>query len=677
MGSPGFALVTSAFLGLASMAMEPVPKDVPPGQPTTRDPDADGLTSWVAVEGGSGVEWEGLRRAAGMARMLTVPGSDGVRLFWQPGGSEQVRGLVERLKGLPGVERAWGVRKTRRSLRGLPNDPELARQWNLNNTGQTGGLIGADAGVFRAWTSGYSGRGVRVAVVDDGFEMGHPDLAANLRTELGWDYRDGDPDASAEGGVGTAPDGWPQADSHGTAVAGILGAVADNSLGIAGVAWGSELVPIRAIERELSDVREALALGHGIGTVSISNNSWGPDDDGVTVVMPGELAEAARELGVREGREGLGILYVWAAGNGGEVEDNANYDGYANSIHAVAVGALTDRGERCGYTEPGACLALSAPAGGDAVRAAATWTTDLLGNRGYNQDGFDADVADRGFTLGFNGTSAAAPVVAGVAAMMLEANPGLGWRDLKEILMGSAAMTDAGHVGWFTNAGGMRFNEEYGAGRVDAGAAVAMAKTWKNLGPMHREGREWAPREPRVIPDGVVDGTTVEWEMEVDLRVEQVRLRVDIDHGSRGELQIELISPAGTVSRLWSPHRDPGSGLQHCFTTMACWGEPGAGRWRVRLTDFVEGTTGECRGMELELFGTKPGIRVELQGIEWVNGVVRFGLVSDGEATGRVERSVDLKEWEGVGEVQVGESPVLFEDGNPPEEGGWYRWVEL
>ncbi len=666
--------------------MEPVPREervagiravVRPGEEAGLDQEAARLTPWVAVEGSPELDWEGLRRAVGMDRMASVPGSDRVRLFWEPGGVVSVRALVDRVKAMRGVRRVWAVRSAARSLRAIPNDPELVRQWNLENTGQTGGVIGADAGVFRAWAAGYAGHGVTVAVVDDGFELGHPDLAGNLRPDLGWDYRDGDPDPSAEGGEGMAPDGWPRADAHGTAVAGILGAVADNSLGIAGVAWGSELVPIRAIERAMSDVREAFALGHGIGTVAISNNSWGPEDDGLTVTMPGELAEAARELGVREGRNGLGILYVWAAGNGGEMEDDANYDGYANSIHVVAVGALTDRGERCGYSERGACLAVSAPAGGDAVRPAGTWTTDLLGDRGYNRVGLDEDVSDRGFTSGFNGTSAAAPVVAGVAALMLEANPGLGWRDLKEILMRSAAMTDPGHAGWFTNGAGLRFNEDYGAGRVDAGAAVEWAKTWTNLGPMRRVGRGWAPRQPLAIPDGDPAGERVVLEVEEELRVEQVRLTVDIRHGARGELQIEVVSPSGTVSRLWSPHGDPGSGLRHRFTTMACWGEAGAGSWTVRVTDFVGGTLGEVVRMELELFGTRREVRVELKGIERVDGLVRFRLVSDGEAAGRVERSVDLKDWEEVREVRVGEMPIGFEDVNPPDGGAWYRWVGL
>jgi len=636
------------------------------------------MTPWLAVEGGDGVDWFRLQAEAGVKRAVTVPGVTAVRVFHIDGGADAVLEMASRMSMQKGVRSAWPILTARRRVRGIPNDPLLGQQWNLDNTGQTGGLPGADARVFSAWDAGYAGRGVMVAVVDDGFEAGHPDLEGNLRWDWGWDYRDDDPDPGAEGGVGTGEDGLPLADAHGTAVAGIIGAVADNGSGVAGVAWGAGLVPIRAISRNTTDLQEALALGHRREAVAVSNNSWGPEDGLGLVVMPGVLAEAAREAGVREGRGGLGIVYVWAAGNGGEQDDDVNQDGYANSIHAVAVGALTDRGEKCGYSERGACLAVSAPAGRDAARSAGTWTTDLLGERGYNRTGLLGEVLDRDYTSKFNGTSAAAPVVAGVAALMLEANPGLGWRDVKEILMVSASLTDPGHPGWFTNRAGMRFNHDYGAGRVDAGAAVEMAKGWTNLTSLERMSRTWAPPKPLTIPDGDAAGVTIGFEMPGEFRVEQVRLRVDIAHPARGELQIELVSPSGTVSRLWSPHADPTAGLRHRFTSMACWGETAAGLWEVRVTDFDSGAAGEVVSMELELFGVGPRPRVELFGVERMgDGGVRLRMVSDRRAAGRVERSVDLRRWEELGRVEVGGEPVEFLDVNPPDAGAWYRWVGM
>lgn len=612
----------------------------------------------------------------GAVRVEGIPGVEGVKVFEAADAGESVLALHRRLLSVAGADNAWPLLERPRVLRARPNDPYLPRQWTLNNTRQTGGTAGADARVFAAWDQGYTGKGVLVSVVDDGFELTHPDLGASLRSDLGWDYRNDDPNPSAEGLDGFGEDGRPRADAHGTAVAGIVAAVANNAFGIAGIAYEARVVPVRALQRSMTDAQEASALGHRAAEIFVCNNSWGPIDDGRAIVSPGVLAAAARETGVREGRQGRGIVYVWAAGNGAEQEDEANYDGYANSLYAVAVGALTDRGVRCTYSEKGACLAVSAPSGYDSVRRPGTWTTDLMGNRGYNSTSVEGDLSDNRFTSSFNGTSAAAPVVSSVVALMLEANPKLGWRDVKEILIRSAARTDSTNAGWFTNGVGWQFNHEYGAGAVDAGAAVTMAQGWTNLGPMVRLHRARLTRDLLAIPDADPAGVEHAFSFDGGFRVEQARLKVDITHPARGELQVELVSPSGTVSRLWSPHSDSSDDLRHRFLSVFHWGESAAGEWKVRLVDFVPEQSGYLSGLELELFGTVPDPEVRLAVERPGSGGLELRLTGRPGAIGTLQRSEDLKAWNDVSEVSLPDGTAVVMLADEAHGISWYRWVE-
>lgn len=639
------------------------------------------LTPGVAARLPGTLRPEALAQRVGAAGWRTLQGVPGVHVFESGDPSpEGVASLADALGRVAGVEGVSPVLARPRVLRALPSDPFFPRQWHLQNNGQSGGTKGADLRVVGPWAAGLTGRGIRIGFVDDGVESVHPDLVANARPDLGHDYRDGDDDPSPDGVAGIDNHGQPRADSHGTAVAGIASAAGDNRLGVTGVAYRSTLIPIRLVGPDMeSDEQEAGALAHGLGVVDISNNPWGPADDGQTLEMPGPLAEAALEAGVREGRGGRGVVYVWSAGNGGEEDDNANGDGYANAVQVIAVGALTDDGQRAPYSEPGACVMVTAPGGGNFGHFDGIVTTDLKGARGYNDLGDPIDLMDADYTQVVEGTSASAPMVSGVVALMLEANPLLGWRDVQEVLMRSARFVVPQDPGWGTNRAGFRFNPGYGAGMVDAAAAVQLARTWTNLPRCSIAVAAWTPDKPAAIPDG--NGAALVHPLDIgsDLRVEHVRLSVDVVHPNRGELLVELVSPSGTTNRLFLPHVDPNPDVLHRFTSVQCWGERSAGTWRMRVVDGERENAGEVRSATLEVLGTPPQplppASLSVAHIGADGTVLSVGGVP-GERW-RVDAGEDLGGWSRVGEVVLADGIGRVTDAARGTERRFYRAVRM
>jgi subtilisin-like proprotein convertase family protein len=210
-----------------------------------------------------------------------------------------------------------------------------------------------------------------------------------------------------------------------------------------------------------------------------------------------------------------------------------------------------------------------------------------------------------GWTTTFGGTSAAAPLTAGVIALMLEANPGLTWRDVQYVLINSARKNDPDEPGWTTNAAGYDINYCYGFGAVDAGAAVALAEQWQNV-----------PHEVVVdtgvvivdlpMPDNDPNGVTLTTSIPDNIRVETVELILNIRTPHVGHLRIELTSPAGTESLLakqrLSDSQDDYDDF--VFTSFRHWGEHSAGDWTVHVADWYLDQEAYWDDYRLVLYGT-------------------------------------------------------------------------
>ncbi|MGK0361440.1 MAG: subtilisin family serine protease [Bradymonadia bacterium] len=357
----------------------------------------------------------------------------------------------------------------------LPDDPEIGDQWHLENAENVGD-IQAEA----AWATTTGSPDIIMGIFDSGFDMDHPDLAPNIVGGFDAIDRDDDPEAGCgqspdgAGPAGSCPNNTPYRESHGTAVAGVVAARGDNQIGGTGVCPDCSLYVVRIIGgssfRSLSNA-EAFSRAEEAG-VDVINNSWGPR---LTRFFP--LAQAEREVFNRittEGREGKGVVLVFAAGNDFFTPATANP--YASHPGVITVSASTRIDDFACYSNYGEVIAIAGPSRGCYEGETGIATTDYQGGEGYSNEAF---------TRNFGGTSAAAPVVAGVAGLVLSANPDLTAQQVRLVLQRSAVKINADKNPWEQQIGvdlealfaydDNGFSTGFGYGRVDAAAAVAAA----------------------------------------------------------------------------------------------------------------------------------------------------------------------------------------------------------
>ncbi len=336
------------------------------------------------------------------------------------------------------------------------NDPLLDDQWSINNDGQNtdtwGGTSGADMNVLSAWNKTQGDPNIKIAIIDEGVDLNHPDLRDNLLPGY---------DATGQGSAG-ATNG---SDPHGTACAGIVAAVADNNIGVAGVAPKCKLIPIRIAYRQnggswiTSDtwISDAINWAWQVGNADILSNSWGGGSSSFTIT---QAIQGARN----QGRNGLGCPVFFSAGN-----NNSTADYFPASLsETIAVVAMSMCYQR---KSPNSCdgeswgsnygnrINLSAP-------GVKIHTTDISGASGYtNTD----------YTATFNGTSSACPNAAGVMALVLSVNNSLTATQAQTILEGTCRKVGNYSYANSSSHPSGSWTSELGYGLIDADAAVTMA----------------------------------------------------------------------------------------------------------------------------------------------------------------------------------------------------------
>uniref|UniRef100_A0A8C5LGV0 Prohormone convertase 3 n=1 Tax=Jaculus jaculus TaxID=51337 RepID=A0A8C5LGV0_JACJA len=450
------------------------------------------------------------------------------------------------------------LRRVKRSL-GVPTDPWFSKQWYMNNE------IQPDLNILPVWNQGLTGRGIVVSILDDGIEKDHPDLWANYDPLASYDFNDYDPDPQPR---------YTSSDEnrHGTRCAGEVAATASNGFCGAGVAFNARIGGVRMLDGTITDVVEAQSLSLRPQHVHIYSASWGPEDDGRTVDGPGVLTLEAFRRGVTKGRGGLGTLFIWASGNGGLHYDNCNCDGYTNSIHTLSVGSTTRHGQVPWYSEACASTLTTTFSSGVATDPQIV-TTDL-----HHQ------CSDK-----HTGTSASAPLAAGMIALALEANPRLSWRDTQHLVIRASSPAQLQAEDWRTNGVGRPVSHHYGYGLLDAGLLVELARTWQPTRPQKKCTIEVVHTPTPILPllrvTKNVSACAGRWHRHIR-SLEHVQVRLSLTYSRRGDLEISLTSPMGTRSTLVAirPLDVSGQGYNNwVFMSTHYWDEDPQGLWTLTL----------------------------------------------------------------------------------------------
>jgi len=543
-----------------------------------------------------------------------------------PNATENPVKIANRLIGRPEILTAEPEIVIPKQPHYRPKDPFYPQQWYLNHSGGSELAANSHINVEKAWDITRGDRSVVVAVADDAIDLNHPDFQGTGKIVAPKDFKDQDfvplPESSEE--------------SHGTACAGI--AVAEeNGVGIAGVAPGSALMPIRTTGFLDDDTIEQLFDYCIAQDASVISCSWGA----AAVYFPLSLRQrAALTRAATQGRQGKGCVIVFAGGNANRPVSGTVYEkswpndllkgptnwlgGFTVHPDVITVSACTSLSKKAAYSNWGTNVSVCAPSNNappgmwfeqtgyistapDVIASLpglGIFSDDLVGTLGY-------ETGD--YVRSFGGTSSACPVVAGVAALVLSANPDLTAQDVKRLLQETAdkivdrdADPQLGmRLGTYDTNG---HSQWFGYGKVNAFNAVQAAKQKITQSPQSGIRRLSGRNDNRLeIPDDNPQGITSAIQVNDSAVVREIQVTIDIEHDFLGDLEVSVKAPSGQIVLLQNRTLGSLKQLQKTYsveTTPALkqfLNKAATGVWQLQVVDYAPMDTGTLKSWELLL----------------------------------------------------------------------------